>query len=630
MESALNIVIATLHVRRSAQAVPLAAACLVAALSEEQQQSTCLIDFFPEHSLKEMAAQILEQKPDLVACPTYTWNRVQIVALTRALHQAKPDLHLIVGGPEAAGDHLKLAEEAPWLIIASGEGESIFPPLVETLSRLASLDSLPGLTWVEEGELRTTTAHSAPQQWATLPSPWLTSILDPTAREGVLWEISRGCTFSCDYCFDARGQEGVHELDWSRLEAELDLFVAAGVSQIWVLDSTFNFPPARGLALIKLLLAKAPHVHFHIEAKAEFLDRETAHLLGELSCSIQLGLQSGNPEALKAVHRSFDLGHFTRQVQLLNLEGVVYGFDLIYGLPNDNYQSFRSSLDMAIQLAPNHVHMFPLAVLPGTRLAEKMGQHGLQAQPEPPYEIICSNSWSTEDLVKSRRLASATDLFYNSGRAVAFFPALLQLLDETPSDFFESFIKWAVTTKQLDLDQPAVTEISSSEIYQLQQEYLSCRLGESDRQHLVASLQDLLSYHFHYAETLLGRPVLPLDAPLPTGEELWQTCWQTAPQIRLVPFTYEIVDLMEMEDFDLEEFATLFRPVGSIGMFLRRNDEVFCESLSEDFHNLLRSCNGNLTPQQIFVGTLPRAAAEELVSFAVAEGLLQRSSKQRA
>lgn len=626
----MNIVIATLHVRRSAQAVPLAAACLAAALPEEQQSSTCLIDFFPEQSLEEMATQILAHDPDLVACPTYSWNRTQVIALTQALHQTKPDLHLVVGGPEASGDHLKLAGQAPWLIIAQGEGEAIFPSLVETLSRQTSLDALPGLTWVVGEEHRTTVAQPAPQQWATLPSPWLAHILDPAAREGVLWEISRGCTFSCDYCFDARGQEGVHELDWSRLEAELDLFVAAGVSQVWVLDSTFNFPPARGRALIELLLTKAPHIHFHIEAKAEYLERDMAALLGKLSCSIQFGLQSSNPEALRAVHRSFNLDHFIHQVQLLHLEGAIYGFDLIYGLPNDNYQSFRASLDLAVGMAPNHVHMFPLAVLPGTRLAEQQAQHGLQAQADPPYEIISSASWSSEDLAKSHRLAAATDFFYNSGRSVAFFPALLQLLKESPSDFFEDFSTWAATTKQLDLCQPSATAASSSQIFELQQEYLSWRLSQNRRQHLVAALRDLLSYHFHYAEALLDVPVLPLETPLPDGEDLWQTCWQTAPQIRLVPFTYEIVDLMDMEDFDLETFAELFRPVGSVGMFLRRNDEVYCESLTEDFHNLIRCCNGELTPQQIFEGRLPRSSAEELVSFAVAEGLLQRNPQPLA
>ena len=126
----MNIVIATLHVRRSAQAVPLAAACLAASLPGERQAATCLIDLFPEQSPETMAEQILACDPELVAFPTYVWNRRQVTALTRFLHQVRPDLHLVAGGPEASGDHLRLAEQAPGLIIARGPGESLFPQMV--------------------------------------------------------------------------------------------------------------------------------------------------------------------------------------------------------------------------------------------------------------------------------------------------------------------------------------------------------------------------------------------------------------------------------------------------------------------------------------------------------------------
>ena len=46
----MQIVLATLHVRPSAQAVPLAAACLAAALPEERRQQTHLLDLFPDQS----------------------------------------------------------------------------------------------------------------------------------------------------------------------------------------------------------------------------------------------------------------------------------------------------------------------------------------------------------------------------------------------------------------------------------------------------------------------------------------------------------------------------------------------------------------------------------------------------
>jgi hypothetical protein len=93
-----------------------------------------------------------------------------------------------------------------------------------------------------------------------------------------------------------------------------------------------------------------------------------------------------------------------------------------------------------------------------------------------------------------------------------------------------------------------------------------------------------------------------------------------------VPFAYEILDLLEMEEMQLEEIATLFRPVGSVALFMRRDNEVFCESLSEEMLRLLKHSNGNMSPKDIFAGSLSQATGEELVQFAVLEGLLQEAS----
>ncbi|NIQ11093.1 MAG: DUF4080 domain-containing protein, partial [Gammaproteobacteria bacterium] len=110
---------------------------------------------------------------------------------------------------------------------------------------------------------------------------------------------------------------------------------------------------------------------------------------------------------------------------LLDAEGVVYGFDLIYGLPGDNYAGFRQSIDAVFNFSPNHIHIFPLSVLPGTRLAQQRERYGIRAQSEPPYELLSSRDWSAEEIELCRQLAAAIDLFYNTGRAVAFFPAIL-------------------------------------------------------------------------------------------------------------------------------------------------------------------------------------------------------------
>jgi len=619
----MKIVLATMHVRPSAQAVPLAAACLAASLPEHLRRQTRLVDLFPGQDDEHILTTLLAPQPDLIAFPLYLWNRRRLLDLARGLRQKRPELFLLAGGPEATADPEGVLADGGLDAVIRGEGETAFRDLLARLEQGKDPAGLPGLSLQTSAGTVAGPDRPAAGRLDDLSSPWLTGTLKPVKGGGVLWEISRGCPFACDFCFDARGGHGVRPLSGERLEAELELFVRAGISQAWILDSTFNFPPERGRELLHLLSRKAPHIHYHLEAKADYLDRETAKLLSRLSCSVQIGLQSARPEVLRRLHRSLDPDNFTRQVRLLAAEGVTFGIDLIYGLPGDDYRGFCRSLSFALRLAPNHLDIFPLAVLPGTPLHKHRGEFAIASDEEAPYLLQCSASWSEADMARSRRLAGAVDLFYNLGRAVGFFPALLKGSARDAVRFLEGFADWLLEEKGVEKSRLLAVEAwRSDEIRQLQEDYLSELFHRQGKESLLPAAIDLVRYHFYYAETLIGQETLPAPPDLLAGLNPWTTRWRTAPTVRLVRFAYEVLDFLEMGEPDLERFTSLFRPVGSVALFARRGTEVFCESLQEDFLKLLENSDGTRSPQEIFAGSLSRRLGEEIVSFAVAEGLL--------
>lgn len=617
----MRIVLPTLHVRPSAQAVPLAAGCLKAALPESLHGQTRLLDLFPAQSDGEMLQAVLAEKPELVAFPLYVWNRRRICRLARRLRQAHPALTLVAGGPECFADAGTVLAEGRFDAVIVGEGEERFRELVETLERGETPCSGTGLATRHPAAPAASCSESPkPEEW---PSPWLSGALTPKEGDGVLWEISRGCPFACAFCFDARGRRGIRLLPFARLEAELELFVRRRVSQVWVLDSTFNHPPERGKQLLRLLARKAPHLHFHLEAKADFLDGETARLLSGLVCSVQIGLQSMHPDVLRKIHRHIDPRQFSRKVQRLASEGVTFGLDLIYGLPGDDYRGFRQSLDFALSLSPNHVDIFPLAVLPGSELHRHAAEYGIRAMAEPPYEILESASCSSSDLEDCRLLAAAADLFYNTGRAVGFFAALLKATGDDAATFLREFAEWAMSARNVPRERLLNSESwQPDETLQLQEGYLTHRLKKLRRTDLLPAARDVLRYHFHYAETLLGDETLPATPETLRGIDPWRTPLRLAEGVRLVPFAYEIIDLLEMGEADLEQITRLFRPVGSVAVFLRRGRQVVCESLEEDFRKLLRGCDGKKSAAEIFHGGVSPAEGEEIVRFALAEGFL--------
>ncbi|MDH3997865.1 MAG: cobalamin-dependent protein, partial [Desulfuromonadales bacterium] len=245
----MKIVFPTIHVRRSHQAIALAAGCLSAALPSELGVNSVLLDIFPDQSDQEVLTSILEHNPDVVSFSVYLWNRQRVIAIANQLRQQRSEIQLIAGGPEVTGNLDGLAESAPWTALIQGEGEAPLAALLRQLAQGAEPQPIPGVTRFCPERPQSAPLQPRPEL-DELPSPWLTGVLQPQPGGGVLWEVARGCAFSCDYCFDARGYSGVRTLERERLEAELELFVENGVSQVWVLDATFNFPPKRGIELL--------------------------------------------------------------------------------------------------------------------------------------------------------------------------------------------------------------------------------------------------------------------------------------------------------------------------------------------------------------------------------------------
>ncbi len=615
----MRILLATLHVRPSAQAVSLAAGSLKACLPTELQQQTDLIDLFPDTDNESLAQQLLDHNPGIIAFPLYLWNRQQILQLSRLLRQKKPDLILLAGGPEASADSRRVIVEGSLDGIIRGEGEVSFAQIIRQFS---------------DGELPTEAAGfiSATQNTATLPaaaicpdlsllpSPWLNGQLPLEKNCGVLWEVARGCRFNCAFCYDAKGHQGVRPFPEERLRKELQLFARHQVAQIWILDSTFNAPAQRGQKLLQMLLEIAPDIHYHIEAKADFLDTATIDLLAQLSCSVQIGLQSATAEVLKPLHRNLLPQQMKQRLQQMTAAGITFGLDLIYGLPGDNHAGFINSLNFTLPLQPNQVDIFPLAVLPGTELFDNQEEFGIRGEPDPPYRLLTNKTYSRQDLQKSHQLATATDIFYNRGRAVGFFLQLCHTLRLSPSRFLDQFGHW-LQQQNIDQQKKLVAEDwQPDEILSLQRNFIANQLNSNKRAELIEVAQDLITYHFFCAETVLAAACQPSNPP--PAKKTWRKLhWQLNPEVRIQHFHFSVEDLEMVGGEPLEKMFRQLTADPGYAIFLRQQGDVIIESIDQDFARMLIQAKKGQTAQQLLQGFDPQAA-EELLDFAITQGLL--------
>jgi radical SAM superfamily enzyme YgiQ (UPF0313 family) len=517
----MKLVLAAIHIKASSRAVPLGPAMLAAALRRSfgEDIQTRIQNLFLDQSAVECADRILASDPDHVGLSMYVWNRSLALEIASILKQRKPGLVIFAGGAEATADQAGVLGDPAIDFVLAGEGEEL---IVESLGRL-----LKGAT---PQEIAVSARPIPVKDLATLPSPFLDGTLRLADYSGALWELSRGCPFSCDFCFESRGTTGIRRFPLDRVEAELDLFVASGIREIFVLDPTFNYHKAKAKQVLRLIALKAPDIHFFFEVRSEFIDRGMAGLFADIRCSLQIGLQSAHDEVLRNIGRGFDPADFEAKILLLHKADVTYGFDLIYGLPGDSLEGFRASLDFAMSLVPNHLDIFRLSVLPGTRLAETAPALNLEHEAGNPYEVIASPTFSREDMALAARLANGCDVLYNQGKAVPWFDLILEALEMTPAEVFERFAAWLDSNLAEDL-------------IQTQRDFIGSLFEESGNSLMGGIAADVISYFGYSAELMDAGPTEP-D--------------RRGPPSRRVAFNHDPVDLlaqMQAGTVSLEELV---------------------------------------------------------------------------
>lgn len=477
----MKLLLISIHIRKSARSIPLGPAMLAANIKKELpgKLQTDIINLYLEQSAEECAEKILKYSPDYIGFSIYIWNRTLTIKIINIIKKKKPEITIFAGGPEVSATPNKILNNTLLDFVLPSEGENI---IIQAMTSL--------LNRVSPKDITKLVSPAPIKDLSQLPSPFLDKTLNPEDYTGILWELSRGCPFKCDFCYESRGTSGIRRFPIDRITAELKLFQKTNVKEIFVLDPTFNFNKKNAKEILQLIIKEAPEIYFFFEVRAEFIDEEMAKLFANINSTLQIGIQSASNKVLKNINRTINKDSFTYKILLLHQAGAVYGFDLIYGLPGDTLAGFYESLDFAMGLIPNHIDIFPLTVLPGTKLYDTATKLGLEHEPDNPYRAICTPEFSKKDMTQAEATANACNLFYNEGKAVPWFDIILNSIKIKPAEFFQQFADWLKTNQEKSL-------IVS------QQEFVSGLLKKNGKKKFIPIANDIIAY-FGYTESLDG------------------------------------------------------------------------------------------------------------------------------
>ncbi|MCK5808774.1 B12-binding domain-containing radical SAM protein [bacterium] len=606
----MNIALISIHIKQSPQAMPLAAAMLKSSLDSSEELrgavESSLFDFYSDQNSEQIAREILSSSPDLVGFSVYLWNRDVVDEVATIIKKRAQHITLFAGGAEATANPFNLLESGLFGFIVKGEGEEAIVSVMTSLLAGNKLESFRGVLVKDDSKnLSIQSAFIADLE--SVPSPFLTGVIALEKYDGVLWELSRGCPFKCAFCFESRGVASVRRFSLERIKAELELFEKEGVVQVFVLDATFNYDKKRAKEILRMIQEISPSIHFIFEVRTEFIDRELAQLFASINCSLQIGLQSSDVSVLANVNRAMDIKKFREKIAILNHYGVVFGLDLIYGLPQDSFGGFQASIDFALRLQPNNLDVFPLSVFPGTALFDSADTFKMNYMKETPYTVLSTPEFSVQDMHKSRELANALNLFYNQGRAVGWLFMILETVKLSPSEFLGHFSEWLKI------------ESRKEPLLELQIQFMQEVFAKQNRAKLSRPMADIIRYNHSLSSSLdAGFSEIKRDAIDGT------TILQYGQGTHLLQLHFELDDLLRIGEVTLVDFVKYARQQTNEVVVFNNGGVVAVQPLDREWIAFLKAVDGRRSLSQIFQSLRIEKSGEsdEFISFCLESGIL--------
>lgn len=405
---------------------------LLANLGELQDRAE-ILEFEIKQTPLEIVEAILARQPRILGLGIYIWNARPSLDVVRLLKHLRPELRIVLGGPEVSyeWEQQEIVQHADHLV--TGEGDVAFRDLCR---RLLKPDSVvePSIPKVLAGGL---------PDLAQLELPYRHYTDTDLAHRLLYVEASRGCPFSCEFCLSSIDLP-VRQFPLDRFLSALSDLLDRGARQFKFVDRTFNLNLATSRAILRFFRERWREGMFlHFEMIPDRLPdalREELAWFPPGAVQLEIGIQSFNEEVCQRIHRRQDQARTTDNLRFLRQStGVHLHTDLIAGLPGETLESFAAGFDRLVALQPQEIQFGILKRLRGTPIVRHDAEWGMRYSPVPPYEILENRTLDFPTMQRLRRFARYWDLVANSGR----FGTTLPLIWAGGSSPFWSFLRWS-------------------------------------------------------------------------------------------------------------------------------------------------------------------------------------------
>lgn len=464
-----------------------------------QQKDDIMRDIYLEH-------------PDVVCVSCYIWNLSFVKELMADLIKILPGADFWAGGPEVSYDAEKfLTENSEFKGVMVGEGEETFKELAGYYVKKnpQDLKDMTGICYRDGDQI----IHNGWRQIMDLSSiPFIYKDLSEFKNRIIYYESSRGCPFSCSYCLSSIDKK-LRFRDTETVKKELQFFIDNKVPQVKFVDRTFNCKHDHAMAIWKYINEHDNGVtNFHFEISADLLREEELQEMSTMRpglIQLEIGVQSTNPDTIKAIHRTMDFEKLKGIVDRIHSFGNIHQhLDLIAGLPYEDYDSFRHSFNDVYALKPQQLQLGFLKVLKGSHMMEMCKEYGIVYKTQEPYEVLSTKWLDYDHVLKLKTVENMVEVYYNSGQ----FQNTLEYLEKFFPDAFSIYERLGSFYMEKGYGDVSHTRMRR---YEILLEFL-----EDMPEISMDQVKDQMVYDLYLRENLKSRPGFARDQK-PFERQIW-------------------------------------------------------------------------------------------------------------
>ncbi|MEC2071539.1 B12-binding domain-containing radical SAM protein [Alkalihalophilus marmarensis] len=403
-----------------------------------------MVEYTIKDPVMNIVSDLFERKPDVIGFSCYIWNIEETLKVIEMLKKVIPEVKIVLGGPEVSYDTkewLEVTPDADFIVV--GEGEETFKQLLEELSTTAKYHMVFGLAY-RKGEEVIINAPRPKLKLDEVPTPYrFDEDLDGLSKRVTYFETSRGCPYSCQFCLSSI-EVGVRYIDIDRVKSDLLYLIENGAKLIKFVDRTFNIKRDYALEIFQFLIDNHQGCVFQFEITADIMRPEVLSFLNEHAPKgifrFEIGVQSTNDATNELVQRRQNFQKLTRTVTMVKEGGKIdQHLDLIAGLPEEDYNSFRNTFNDVFALRAEELQLGFLKMLRGTGLRLRADDHNYVYMNHAPYEILSNNILPFSDIVRIKRVEDVLEKYWNAHRMDTTIEYLVEKVFDSPFDFFQEF-----------------------------------------------------------------------------------------------------------------------------------------------------------------------------------------------